>query len=142
MVYVVSRGWQEAPLKIENPLRNTLSDLRFPLLVYVYVHSHRGSRVLRVLLASCSIFALRLGATVSVWQYSVALCVSLGHVRLCTLPAEMLARLVLLAPCSVFCALVELYNTVRFFDFAQNDSRRWGCACAVGACFAAVGSSV
>ena len=35
-------------------------------------------------------------------QYSVVLCVSLGHVRLCTLPAEMLARLVLLASCFVF----------------------------------------
>ena len=41
--------------------RNTLSDLRFPLLVYAYVHSRRGSRVLRVLLASCSILRLGFG---------------------------------------------------------------------------------
>ncbi|MBO5362915.1 MAG: hypothetical protein J6A46_01150 [Clostridia bacterium] len=34
-------------------LRNAAANLCFPLLVYVYVHSHRGIRVLLALLAAC-----------------------------------------------------------------------------------------
>ena len=38
---------------------NALSDLRFPLLVYAYVHSRRGNRALRVLLYFCSLIVGR-----------------------------------------------------------------------------------
>ena len=71
--------------------RNTSSSLRFPLVVYVYVHSRRGSLTLLVLLAS--------KAKKSVYSRNTLsnLRIFIGHVRLCTLPQKLLVLLVLLA---------------------------------------------
>jgi len=54
--------------KMRNLLRNTALNLRFPLLVYVYVHSRRESRIRLVLLASCFVLKNEESAT----QYGIA----------------------------------------------------------------------
>ena len=98
-------------------LRNTSSCLRFPLLMYVYVHSRRGSRALIVLLVSS---AQKRGNEWCAW------CALLRNTALCS--AFPWSRTLGTLPMKIVCVpCVFLYRFFFFVFFSPLDNFSWMC---------------